>query len=129
RSDVYAFAVTAWEALLGIAPFRIDTDASTTIAGTTADAGALLGTPSRSGPHALVELVQAKRAGPPVIPADAKGVPTAVLETLRRALAPDPSARFGSMAELLASLLPPASKRRAAPWLAGIAALAAVGAL
>jgi tetratricopeptide (TPR) repeat protein len=129
RSDVYAFAVTAWEALLGSAPFSTDTQTSTTIDGTTAHAVPRLGTPSRSTPHAIAELVEAKRAGPPSIPADTRDVPPAVLDTLRRAMHPDPEARVASMAELLAALAPPPRGRSGGLWILGLGAVAIAGAL
>jgi tetratricopeptide (TPR) repeat protein len=78
ESDQFAFALTVYEALVGARPF----------AGTTRE-----------------ERLRAMQAGGPRRPRSSKLV-TRVYPALARALAFEPSARHGSMAELLAALSP-----------------------
>jgi len=77
RSDQFAFAVTAWEAIWSRRPFSAESLAALTFA-------------IRDG---AIE-------APPVV----RGVPPRLEEILRRALAVDPAARWPSVAALLAAL-------------------------
>lgn len=72
-SDQFAFCVTVWRGLFGGLPF----DRPTTTA-----------------------LLEAMEAGPPVCPGTPR-VPRWLYQVVRRGLSPDPSQRFGSMADLL----------------------------
>jgi tetratricopeptide (TPR) repeat protein/predicted Ser/Thr protein kinase len=92
-SDQFAFCVTAWEALYGERPYS----------GTT-----------------FATLQSAITAGSITKPADDRGVTAKVGRALRRGLAADPAARWGSVSELLRELAP---HRRRWPWLAGAAIL------
>ncbi|HWB79625.1 MAG TPA: serine/threonine-protein kinase, partial [Nannocystaceae bacterium] len=112
-SDVYGFALTAWESLFGGYPFDIDGDREATLAGTTGSAGGQPHTPGRSGAAIIAELAAAKRSGPPAIPSDRRGLPTRVIESLRRGLQPRPEDRFATIDALLVELaFDPAAKRR-----------------
>ncbi|MGH1346335.1 MAG: protein kinase domain-containing protein [Nannocystales bacterium] len=95
RSDVFAFAATAWTALVGIHPFSNTsgsevTPASGTSAGLYADA-----TNSASGAAGLVAITEAKRLGPPPLPDPLPDVPRAreLFDVLRAGLQPDAAAR------------------------------------
>jgi tetratricopeptide (TPR) repeat protein len=106
RSDVFAFAVTAWEALYGARPF----------AGRT-----------------VAELAVAIAAGPPTpSPRSPRGaVPARVRGALGRALAAVPAARPASVDEVVLALAParPPTRARAAAVGAVALGLAAVAAL
>lgn len=95
-TDQFAFCVSLHEALVGKRPFRSSSVAS------------------------LVEEVEAREL---TVPA---GVPPHIRQALARGLAPEPSARFPSMAELLAALKP-ASPPRRWPWLVGAVGVVGVG--
>lgn len=82
-TDQYALCVSLWEALTGALPFV----------------------------GRLDELVEAKQAGPPPWPSQATA-PRAVIQAVRRGLAPDPSQRWPSLDALLRTLAQ-ASHRRA----------------
>jgi serine/threonine protein kinase len=101
RSDQFAFAVTVVEALTGRRPFRAETR------------------------EALLEAELGR-----VKDSDLAGVPTRVAEVLRRALEPEPSARFASMDVLVERLEAARSPNaRRAPFAAvslGLVALVAV---
>jgi WD40 repeat protein len=86
RSDQFAFAVTAWEALTGTLPFALDE--------------------GLARPHAVLALIE---RGPP---RTAGRAPRRLLAPLRRALARDPHERWPSMSSLLAELSRYASRRR-----------------
>lgn len=79
RTDQYAFAITAYEALYGLLPFETDTK----------DLGGTA--------------VQVVRAAPRA-PTDARGVPAPVWRALERALQPRADDRFPSIAELRTAL-------------------------
>lgn len=105
-ADLFAFAVALWEALFGSPPFE----------GATA---AALREAMEAPP------VVARRPG---VSARVPGVSARTVDELKRALAVSPSARHGSMHELLAKLQPPPSSRRSLVGglgLAGVALLAA----
>ncbi len=72
RTDLFAFCVTAWEAVHGAAPYRGRT---------------------------LADLERAKRAGPPAAPN--RRAPYWLQRVLARGLAPDPGDRHASMSALL----------------------------
>ncbi|MBK6921045.1 MAG: serine/threonine protein kinase [Deltaproteobacteria bacterium] len=91
RSDQFSFAVTLFEALYQVRPF----------------------------PDGYEEMLAAKRAGEVRFPGE-NAVPGRVRAALKRALLPDPAARYPSMAELLTALEVP----RRALWLAGGGVLA-----
>ncbi len=94
-SDQFNFAVTAWEVVYGTQPFSTTTTAA---------------------------FLDAVFRGPvrPHVPS----VPPWYGQALRRALAPDPAARYPSMEALLAALEPPPSRRGTM-----VAAVAAMGGL
>ncbi|MBV1862559.1 MAG: serine/threonine-protein kinase [Nannocystaceae bacterium] len=74
----------------------------------------------------LMELAVRKAHGPPPVPSETRGVPSAVRSVLERGLQPTPDARWPSMAPLLAELekaLRPRS-RATIPWLLGIGGIA-----
>jgi tetratricopeptide (TPR) repeat protein len=97
-SDQYAFAVALWEALFGARPFPQE---------------------------GAIEIVLAKLDHSPVEPRNAR-VPARLKNACLRALAPEPSARYPSMAALADDLQPRA--RRRLPWIVvGTAAVTAVG--
>jgi serine/threonine protein kinase/tetratricopeptide (TPR) repeat protein len=75
RTDQYAFCVALWQALCGERPFQ----------------------------GSYVELGRAKYRGPPPWP-KAVAVPRRLVAAIRRGLAPEPSARWPSMAHVLAEL-------------------------
>ncbi|MBV1860829.1 MAG: serine/threonine-protein kinase [Nannocystaceae bacterium] len=93
RTDQYSFCVTAWLALTGSLPFHRDGVTPSTQASS-------LGA---TGP--LEDIETLKQNGPPAWPA-VHAVPRAVADALRRGLAPDPSARWPSMAALVEELKP-----------------------
>jgi tetratricopeptide (TPR) repeat protein/tRNA A-37 threonylcarbamoyl transferase component Bud32 len=97
RSDQYAFCVALFEAIHGEPPF----------ADTTVDA-----------------LARAKAVGPPPRPPAASRAPARMHRLVLRGLAPDPAARFASMAELLEQL--EAIPRRRRLRIAGLAVGVAV---
>ena len=82
-ADVFAFAVSLYEALYGERPYRGNTGRS---------------------------LAKAKRAGPQPPPEHTK-VPEAIWPVLQRALEPDPEARWPSMAAMLRALKKAARRR------------------
>ncbi|MCX4241982.1 serine/threonine-protein kinase [Paraliomyxa miuraensis] len=83
-ADQFAFCVSVWEALTGAPPYVAND---------------------------LESLVQSKHEGPPAWPKHA-AVPRAVVEALRRGLAPEPEARFSSMLTLLDALEAAYARRR-----------------
>ncbi|MEM9454373.1 MAG: serine/threonine-protein kinase [Myxococcota bacterium] len=89
RSDQYSFCVALWEGLTGAPPF----------------AGSTLG-----------ELLRARLQGPPAWPSAAPPVPRAIVEAIRRGLAPDPRERWPSMEPLLLTLWPDPQPRRHRWW-------------
>jgi len=98
-SDVYAFCLALHDALYGIRGFEGAT---------------------------LMELAVRKTQGPPSVPSDTCGVPSAIRSALERGLQPTPEARWSSMAPLLSALertLRPRS-RTTLPWLLGIGGVA-----
>jgi len=98
RSDVYQFAVTAWEALYRQRPF----------VGSSFD-----------------ELLEAKHAGPPDPPESM--VPRRVARVLRRALEPDPERRTSSLRTVLEELEPVLQgSRKGTVIVAAVAVTAAV---
>ena len=107
RSDVYAFALTAWETLCGDLPFR--TSAATV---ETARSGTSV-EPSVADDTRTLELSRAKHEGPPPLPSTLPSVPGArgLFETLRAALQPDAQARPADLAPVLSALRPPTRSR------------------
>lgn len=101
RSDQFAFAVTAWEALTGKRPFVATT------------------------PRALADAIR-QRVWTSELP---RRVPGRVRRALVRALAHDPAERFSSMAELGEALMPRRRLRWAAAGVAGLLVAAALVAL
>jgi tRNA A-37 threonylcarbamoyl transferase component Bud32 len=103
RSDQFAFAVTAWEAVWQTRPFQ----------------GEYL---------ALAEAIQAGTISPPP---RVCGVPATLERVLRRALAVDPAARFPGIGELLSAIEQAIRPRRRWPVvaIAAVIALAAGGVL
>jgi hypothetical protein len=91
RSDQFAFAVTAWEAVYGQRPFKSE---------------------------AYSSLVAAVRAHDIQPPPKIAGVPPALEAILRRALAPEPAARFTSMDALLTAIDDAIRPRTRVPWIA-----------
>ncbi len=122
RSDVFGFAATAWESLLGAHPFAQPGDDALP-SGTSGELYPAPGTgPTDDTP--LMALILRKADGPPALPQDLRGVPRRVAEAIRRALHPDPSKRPQSMPELLEAFVPP-KKQRWGPWVAGVAVVGA----
>jgi hypothetical protein len=103
RSDQFAFAVTAWEALTGALPFAPDE--------------------GRARPDAVLALIE---RGPP---RSAGRAPRRLLAPLRRALARDPHDRWPSMSALLAELSRSESRRRSVWKIAGAVAASGLIAL
>jgi tetratricopeptide (TPR) repeat protein len=101
RADQFSFCVALWEALQGERPFRAT--------------------------HPVELMVQVTRGEIPPSPKDA-AMPSWLRRVLTRGLATDPTARWPSMAELLAALERDPSRQRRRLVLGGGAALA-VGAL
>lgn len=98
RADQFAFAVSLWEALAGERPFSEATS--------------------------IGALREALSGGPPAPPRE---IPKSVGVALRRALDPDPEARFENMRPLLAALAPPPARsaRRTLVAVTAFSALAA----
>ncbi|MFO0635550.1 MAG: serine/threonine-protein kinase [Nannocystaceae bacterium] len=94
RTDQFAFAVVAWEALYGRRPFAGET---------------------------LAQLSCNVTAGTITLPEDRRGVPRFVHAALLRALSVDPDARFRDVSQLLAELTRKAAPRWRRPlWIAGV---------
>jgi hypothetical protein len=100
RSDQFAFAVTAWEAIYGQRPF-----------------------PS----EAYSSLVAAVRGHQITPPPKGTGVPAALDGVLRKALSPDPEDRFPSMEATLAAIEDAIRPRRTATFVAAAAGVLAIG--
>jgi eukaryotic-like serine/threonine-protein kinase len=98
RTDLFAFCVTAWEALHGEHPYRGRT---------------------------LAELERAKRSGPP--PAPTRRVPGWLHDAIARGLAPDPARRPVSMTALLDGIERRRQRRRKLA-IAGVVGSLAAGA-
>ena len=98
-SDQYAWALTAWELLVGKFPFAGGT---------------------------IFALHEAKARGRPAVPRSTP-VSGRILRVLARALDPDPQRRFGSMRAAVQALSPP-SRGRSVAWLgaAGVVGVAAL---
>ena len=83
-ADQFAFCVSMWEVLTGAPPYVA---------------------------NELETLVDLKHAGPPPWPKDVP-LPRAVIDAIRRGLAPNPEARFPSMSALIDALQPAYARRR-----------------
>jgi serine/threonine-protein kinase len=103
RADQFAWGVMAYELLAGVPPWRGET-------------------------MSLVTLVGVLESEPPPLRDAAPAVSASVARVVHRALAKTPSERFASMHEVDEALAPPRSAR-GRPWIAGIAGIAAMGAL
>ncbi|MCH9681020.1 MAG: serine/threonine-protein kinase, partial [Deltaproteobacteria bacterium] len=100
-ADQYAFCVSLWEALTGEPPHR----AKSTKA-----------------------LLREKLQGPPPWPSQAPGLPSGLVDALRRGLAPEPAERFATM-ELLLAALDHDPRRQRNRWLAAFGGIGLVGAI
>jgi len=90
-TDQYALCVSLWEALTGALPFVGRMD----------------------------ELLRAKQAGPPPWPSQATA-PRAVIQAIRRGLAPDPAQRFATLDALLRTLTQAGHRRAQARRIAAV---------
>src|SRR5262249_9570041 len=84
-SAQYALCASLSEGLYGAPPFRVD--------------------PRLPPPQALPDLFSRKLSGPPPAPPADTAVPAWVFQVLARGLAPEPAARYPSMAALAAALV------------------------
>ncbi len=98
-ADQFAFAVSLYHALYGTYPYEGGT----------------------------LEMLMRSYLDPPTPPPRRTSVPPAIWDALRRALQPEPSARFVDMHELLARLRDVLARRRRRRFLAATAAVGLVG--
>lgn len=125
RSDVFAFAATAWQTLTGTHPFANTSGSEVTPASGTTAAMVGEGTASTSGAAGLVAVAEAKRLGPPALPEPLPSLPRAreLFEVLRAGLQPAPDARPESMDAFIEVMTPKAPSR----WWVPAVALGTVG--
>ncbi len=125
RSDVFAFAATAWKTLTGTHPFSNLSGTEVTPASGTSAVVFANATVSGSGAASLVAITEAKRQGPPALPDPLPNVPGAreLFEVLRAGLQPDADARPETMVRFIEVMTPKARSR----WWVPVVALGTVG--
>lgn len=125
RSDVFAFAATAWQTLTGTHPFSSTSGSDITPASGTSAAVFADATVSASGAAGLVAITEAKRLGPPALPDPLPNLPRAreLFELFRAGLQPDADARPDAIAHFIEVMTPKASSR----WWVPVVALGTVG--
>lgn len=125
RSDVFAFAATAWKTLTGTHPFQHAFGSELTPASGTSAGVRWEATASASGVAGLVAIAEAKLQGPPALPEPLPNFPGAreLFEVLRSGLQPDPDARPDAIAPFIESMTPKVPSR----WWVPVLALGTVG--
>ncbi len=125
RSDVFAFAATAWQTLTGTHPFADPMASEVTPASGTSAVLVAGSASSSSGAAGLLAIAQAKLQGPPALPEPLPNLPRAreLFEVLRSGLQPSADARPTALTPFIEALTPKVPSR----WWVPVVAVGTVG--